>query len=451
MTRLGTTLGIGALLLGVGSLEAQQAPDTTTRNQQTTQQRALDSLGTALRALQTRLDSALDARRAPALASTPAQSPARAAGTYMNLSFVGLTAAGFSTARDLERIEVGDHDPRARGFTIPNAEIALDGAVDPYFKGFVNLVHKLDQQSETVVELEEMFVLSTSLPANLQLKVGQFFAEFGRHNAQHPHSWAFADDALVLGRLFGADGLRGQGARLSWLLPTPVFAEASFTVMNSAGETTTSFRSEESALIHGGLPAEREVEGLAEMLYVPRLSTSFDLTGSQTLVLGASGAFGPNNTGPGARTQITGVDVFWKWKSPRASAGFPFVTFQSEVLSRRYDAASRTDALDGVTALPAALLKDVGGYAQMQWGIRPLLVAAVRAEVVRNDDPAAAAFTATEREDRDRYSTNLTWFPTEFSKVRVQYNFDRRAVMGNDSSLWFQFEFLLGAHAAHKF
>ena len=446
MNRLGITLCLGALLLGVGPLGAQQAPDSAARGQQ----RTLDSLATALRALQARLDSAIDAQRVAAPVAAAAQ-PLRAPGTYMNVSFVGLTSAGTSTARDLDRLEVGDHDPRARGFTIPNAELALDGAVDPYFKGFVNLVHKLDQQAETLVELEEMYVLTTSLPANLQLKVGQFFAEFGRQNSQHPHSWAFADDALVLGRIFGADGLRGQGARVSWLLPTPIFAEASFTMLNSAGETTTSFRSLESGTIHGGIPVEREVQGLKEMLSMPRLSTSFDLTGSQTLVLGASGAFGPNNTGPGARTRIEGVDLYWKWKSARASAGFPFVTFQSEVITRRYDAASRIAELDGVTVLPAAVLKDVGGYAQVQWGVRPLLVAAVRAEVVRNDDPAAAAFTATEREDRDRYSTNLTWFPTEFSKVRVQYNFDRRAVIGNDSSLWFQFEFLLGAHAAHKF
>ena len=447
MSRFGTTLCLGALLLGAGPLGAQQAPDSAARSQQ----RMLDSLATALRVLQTRLDSALDARRTEAPVVPVATAPGRAPGTYMNVSFVGLTAAGLSTARDLDRLQLGDHDPRARGFTIPNAELALDGAVDPYFKGFVNLVHKLDQESETVVELEEVYVLTTSLPANLQLKIGQFFAEFGRHNAQHPHSWAFADDAMMLGRIFGADGLRGQGARVSWLLPTPMFAEASFTVLNSAGETTTSFRSLESGTIHEGIPVDREVRGLREMLYVPRFSTSFDLTGSQTLVLGASGAFGPNNTGPDARTRIEGVDLFWKWKSPRARAGFPFVTFQSEVLTRRYDAASRIAARDSVTVLPAAVLKDVGGYAQVQWGIRPLLIAAVRAEVAQNDDPAAAAFTATEREDRNRYSTNLTWFPTEFSKVRVQYNFDRRAVMGNDSSLWFQFEFLLGSHAAHKF
>ena len=61
-------------------------------------------------------------------------------------------------------------------------------AVDPYFKGFANIVLKLDKNNETEIELEESFLQSTSLPANLQLKAGQYFASFGRQNPQHPHT-----------------------------------------------------------------------------------------------------------------------------------------------------------------------------------------------------------------------------------------------------------------------
>jgi hypothetical protein len=46
---------------------------------------------------------------------------------------------------------------------------------------------------------------------------------------------------------------------------------------------------------------------------------------------------------------------------------------------------------------------------------------------------------------------NLTWYPSEFSKIRLQYNYDDRHDIGVDHSVWLQFEFLLGAHAAHKF
>ena len=52
--------------------------------------------------------------------------------------------------------------------------------------GFANIVLKLDQNGETSVELEESFAQTTSLPANLQLKAGQYFAAFGQANVQHP-------------------------------------------------------------------------------------------------------------------------------------------------------------------------------------------------------------------------------------------------------------------------
>src|SRR5438094_6579023 len=106
---------------------------------------------------------------------------------YMNISFDGLFALAYSSARDLNHIEVGDHDPQQRGFNARNIELALDGAVDPYFEGFANIVFKLDNDNQTEVEVEEAFMQTTSLPFNLQLKGGQFFAAFGRLNPVHPH------------------------------------------------------------------------------------------------------------------------------------------------------------------------------------------------------------------------------------------------------------------------
>lgn len=140
---------------------------------------------------------------------------------YMNISFDGLFALAYSSARDLDHIEVGDHDPQQRGFNARNIELAFDGAVDPYFEGFANIVFKLDNDNQTQVEVEEAFLQTTGLPFNLQLKGGQFFAAFGRINPTHPHTWDFADDPLVHGLFLGPDGLRGVGGQISWTLPTP--------------------------------------------------------------------------------------------------------------------------------------------------------------------------------------------------------------------------------------
>src|SRR5437773_8963424 len=128
---------------------------------------------------------------------------------YMNISLDGLFALAYSSAADLHNIEVGAHDPQQRGFNARNTELAFDGAVDPYFEGFANIVFKLDNDNETQVEVEEAFMQTTNLPFNLQLKGGQFFAACGRLNPTHPHTWDCGDAPLVNGLFLGPDGLRG--------------------------------------------------------------------------------------------------------------------------------------------------------------------------------------------------------------------------------------------------
>ena len=94
----------------------------------------------------------------PSSAWSPAQpmTIARAGSAYMNISFDTLMDVGSSTVRDPSaQLQLGDHDPVKRGFSLRNAEIAVDGAVDPYFKGFGNIVFKLDKNNGTETELEE--------------------------------------------------------------------------------------------------------------------------------------------------------------------------------------------------------------------------------------------------------------------------------------------------------
>jgi hypothetical protein len=419
---------------------------------QTTTNAALEPQASAARSILRGLEelkvtgyrsSAAPAPRQPAPSPAPQQAP----GAFMNIGFVGIMDAGWSSEPDVASIELGDHDPRVRGFSIPNTELTLNGAVDPFLQGFVNIVQKLDEEGETVVELEEAFFLTTALPGSLQLKGGQFFTEFGRLNTQHPHSWSFVDLPIVNARLLGPEGLRSQGARLSWLAPTPFYAEAMLAVQNATGETTASFRSEESPELHGGSLAEGEIEDVNDFLVTPRINLSFDPSDNTALVVGASAAFGPNNSGDDAQTRIVGADVYWKWKSATAGQGFPFVSVQAEAMKRSYETPTRVSE-GGAQILSAETFEDKGAYAELLWGIQPRIVAGVRGDVFRSQE---ALFESELRGDRERLSTNLTWYPSEFSKLRVQYNMDRREGMDTAHSLWFQLEFILGAHAAHKF
>jgi hypothetical protein len=376
---------------------------------------------------------------------------ARAGAAYMNISFDTLMDVGGSTASDPSQfLQLGDHDPIKRGFSLRNAEIAVDGAVDPYFKGFGNIVLKLDKNNETEVELEEAYLLTTALPFNLQAKAGQFFASFGRQNPQHPHQWAFVDDPIILTRAFGPEGLRNVAGQLSWLAPTPFYTEASLGVFDGQGSTAFSLRNpgEPDAGVdrfHGRETFNRNLRGPGDLVYVPRIASSLDISDSQTLVAGVSAAFGPNITGNDRHTQIYGTDLYWKWKPAHADAGFPFVSWQTEALYERFEAGE-----DIAAGLPAETLRDWGFYSQVLWGFKPRWVAGLRGEWVDGNN---GAFDSEDifRGQRTRVSPNLTFYPSEFSKIRLQYNYDHGEHFGDEHSIWLQIEFLLGAHGAHKF
>jgi hypothetical protein len=185
------------------------------------------------------------------------------------------------------------------------------------------------------------------------------------------------------------------------------------------------------------------------MLIVPRYATSFDLSDTQTLLFGASGAFGPNGTGEKARTRVFGVDAFWKWKPTNAFRGFPFVKVQGEWMQRRVSLGAPT----------GQAFQDWGTYVQVSYGYKAGHVLGLRFDRVAGDEGTPPSPDPDLNLDRDaaltprwRLSPALTWFPTEFSKLRLQYNFDHGDAFARDEhSVWLQLELLLGAHAAHKF
>ena len=407
---------------------------------------------------------------------------------YINVSFDGLFAAGTSTAKDIEMLQPGGHDPHQRGFTVQNLETVFEGKVDPYFRGQANVVMAIDPDGETMIEAEEAFLETMALPWNFQVKAGQYFTEFGRLNPTHPHTWGFVDQPLVNNRFFGGDGLRNPGARLSWLAPTPFFSEFLLSVQNSGGETATSFRSAGGHSDSGDvdLPlalrpdTDRGVRHIGDMLFTPRYAMSFDVTDEHTALLGASAAFGPNSSGEkgDTHTEIYGVDFTWKWKPGAQAGGYPFVTWQTEAMMRCFQAgafdwdengngiADDGELVDLGSGAPASFrsetLTDYGIYSQILWGFRKGWIAGLRGDYVWGEKGAYEKFaksfnggpafmTDPMRDGRCRISPNLTWFPSEFSKLRLQYNYDRRQNLGEDHSVWLQFEFLLGAHAAHKF
>lgn len=450
----------------------QAAIDSLTRELAEQQQQL-----TALQKQLATLADGTDAASQPGSRFQPAAplTLARAGGSYVNISLIGDIAAGASSKPDVGTLQMGGHDPAQRGFTIQGVEAVFEGAVDNYFRAFATVLYSLNTEGNSYLELEEAYAETLGLPGGLQLRVGQYFTEFGRINTQHPHAWAFVDAPIVTARFLGPDGLRNPGARISWLAPTPFYSEVFFGVQNSQGETAHSFRNEYGAddghghahaedTLWGRPSTETSVRGLDDMLYTARYTAAFDLSESQTLLGGVSGAWGPNSTGENARTQIYGADVFWKWKPADHHKGFPFVSLQGEVLFRGFEAAAATvETVDHSAPghvhidvdLPSETLWDWGFYAQLSYGFHEGWVASLRGDYVNpithGEYEKILGENDAARGERWRVSPALTWYPSEFSRIRLQYNYDHGDTFGSAHGVWLQMEFLLGSHGAHTF
>jgi hypothetical protein len=330
--------------------------------------------------------------------------------------------------------------------------------VDPFLRGDANIVLLIDETGETVIELEEAYLTSLDLPFNLQLEAGQFFTEFGRLNPTHPHAWAFVDQPVVNSRFFGPDGLRNPGVQLSWLAPLPFFAEVVLSAQNAHGETAVSFRNEPDESVAGRILIDREMRDVGDLLYLARLRTSFDPTEDLSVVGGLSALFGPNASGTDTHTRIYGADLYVKWRPLINNQGWPFLSWQTEAMLRRYQAAPVIGDVGAVAA--ATTLDDAGLYSQLLWGFARPWVAGVRydralgeAATVPIADGAYSTNADALRDSRQRYSAVLSYYPSEFSKLRLQYNYDRTEFLsdGDAHSAFVQFEILFGAHGAHKF
>src|SRR5437879_10182092 len=112
-----------------------------------------------------------------------------------------------------------------------------------------------------------------------------------------------------------------------------------FDVQSGPVGSGSSFRNPgDDGIFCGRTTTDREARGLQDFVWIPRWENSIDLSPTQVVLAGVSGAFGSNETGANARTQIYGGDLFYKWKSAHAEGGFRFVKWQTAVMYRRCDA-----------------------------------------------------------------------------------------------------------------
>lgn len=316
-----------------------------------------------------------------------------------DISLIGSVAGAY-----FQNEPVGDQgeNPSRTGLNLQGLELALQSVVDPYVRGDVFILFKEDS-----VEVEDATLTTLSLPGNFQMRAGKMLVRFGRQNTQHTEQLNFVDQSRNNRFFFGPEGFSELGGEASVLFPTPWFSELSFEFLQ--GENA------------GNFDGSRK----EDFAYLGHWKNAVDLTPDLTFQNGLSGIFGFNNTAAGNSTQIYGTDIYFRWK-PSLEKG---LKWQTEYFIRR---------LEGLTAIQV----EGGAYSELLYQFARRWETGLRYERVGLPDEGF-------RENSG--SAVLTFLPTEFFRVRSQYNLIRPDGGGYQHEAFLQLQFNIGPHGAHVF
>jgi hypothetical protein len=357
-----------------------------------------------------------------------------------------------------------DHEGMVEGFNMREMELAFTASVDPYFDAVALL-----SVSGDAIEAEEVYFQTRGLPGGFQLKGGKFLSGIGYINRQHPHQWEFVDQNLAYELLLGGHGLNEVGLQATWMPRTPFYFQLGGELLQGTNEKFSNYVGAES------FPGVSEGADPRVPAYKPgpRLFTGFakiapNLGYAHALQIGAS--FGHSQAhqevhdhdGDGVPEAVFdgtgdfwGVDVVYKYDSPR-EYGAGDLTLQGEYLRR-----TRDMAVLGVDL--AVAYKNDGWYAQAAYGIAPRwrLAGRVSQAGLTNRRTLTGALAGAvqggplvDYDTSSQYSVSASFSPTEFSRLRAQYNRGQLWVGGERQDfhqLFVQMQVSLGAHGAHRF
>lgn len=367
------------------------------------------------------------------------------------------------------------HGTAQNGFNFTEAELSFSATVDPYFDAALFL----SVDGDGTLDLEEGYFQTRSLPAGLRIKGGKFLSDFGYINRQHPHQWDFADQNLPYLNLLGPHGLQDTGLQITWIPDLPFY----------------------TLLGMEGLQGNQEVFGatlgdddqaaleLGDTKDGPRLWTAFakvapELGANHALQLGLSYA---NNSqhqaalehapsadpleghgddedqedhfieihrdGLAGDAQLWGVDLVYKYDGGGAYGHKDF-KFQSEYLRSIKDMRITASAHPEIIGAGRTFTTD-GLYAQAIYGFLPKWTTGVRYDVLGMTNDISGGGTNASFGSSDRWTLDVTWNLSEFSRLRAQYAhndiLEAPGERARFDAFYLQFLVSMGSHGAHAF
>ncbi len=306
-------------------------------------------------------------------------------------------------------------------FALQSAELLISAPIDPFLRGYASLAGS----SEEGFDVEEAALITTSLPWNLTVKGGRFFADVGRLPHWHVEQLPFVDRPPSIERLIPGES-RAEGAELAWLAPTEHYFRVTTGIYNSIGETDE-------------LPptvGSNGSRGFDQLTWLVHPSTYFDLTDTLNLELGGTFATVADR---GART-LYGFDATLRHQ-PGTSQLYQGFVLGSEWYWNNAEFQEvveiGTDP-DGNPIFGNERFRRDGGYAYLEAFLgRPYSLGA-------RFDYAEEPFGPVDRQLG--YSAFATWYPSEFQRLRFQVDQIDRRHARNDQRFTLQWTAFLGSH-----
>lgn len=313
----------------------------------------------------------------------------------------------------------GDATTPGAGFTLQELEFGFQGAVDPYFRADVFLTIP----NLSGLEVEEAYVTSTSLPADLQVKVGIFRSGLGRQNGQHLHTQSFTRRPLLNAAYLADDGLRSPGAQVSWLAPVPFFLQLNLEAFSVGPPEGLS----QPTTFGGG--KRTDLTYAAELKAFAPVSDALSVYGGLNFATGLSPGLDGHPELEGARSFLSGADLYVKYRPANQREGFFTLTWTTEYFLRKLG-----------PHLDAGLYSQLVVQFARNWSV------GVREDVLGL--PASEIQPLT-----SKTSVMLTFTATEFARVRahVEREFAHSPDVQDSMAAYLLLEISLGAHGAHAF
>ncbi|MGB5407819.1 MAG: hypothetical protein WBN08_21345 [Thiogranum sp.] len=353
----------------------------------------------------------------------------------------------------------GEAGLAAEGFTLDETELTASASIDQWFYGQTTIALHDDEQ-DTEVEVEEAYADPLMLPVGFAGRFGRFYSDVGYLNRRHTHTWDFRDAPLAY-RAFLGKQYRDDGVRVSWTAPTDIYVML-------GGETYAGRQ----------FPAG-ESESVIGDVQTAFLKLGGDIGSSHAWQAGVSTLIadvndrdgGGHDHGSGnSESLFSGdsdlymADFVYKW-APQGNPRSRNFIFQTEYFYREED--GDVQFTEGTsTALLNYDGDQQGWYAQAVYQFMPKWRIGARYDWLDADnhlnvvnlggfsDPNEVIGESgfdDEGHDPQRYSLMLDWSPSEFSRIRAQYNRDESRAEGTDNQWTLQYIMSLGAHGAHEF